>query len=100
MFAILVNNQLLNFWSNQPGDIFIDNTIKGLKLKVDQVKLFYYADLDKPEYCSFDPDGTLYVQEKIITANPDTQEETVSYNTIKTIPGEVYFDCGLMVKTC
>jgi hypothetical protein len=112
MFAIFNNDSLLNFWSNQIGDVFIDATIRGLKLTQSLIDLYYYPELDRvPAFYELDQDKKLIIKKEVTTINEVTQqnelgedvviqEEVKSYVVDKVIEPIVYMSKGLMVKPC
>jgi hypothetical protein len=112
MFAIFKNDELVNFWSNQPGDIFIAATCKNLKMDEGQVDLVHFIGLGSiPEHHEFSPSKQLIIKEKHIEiievpstdveGNPTViQEEQISFIIKQTLEPEVFFAKGLMIKPC
>ena len=112
MFAIFKNDQLVNFWSNQMGDIFISATCRNLKMDEGQVDLVHFISLDSvPEHFEFSASKQLIIKEKKIDIIevPSTdaegnevvvQEEQVSFVVKQIIEPEVFFTKGIMVKPC
>lgn len=112
MFCIFINDLLLNFWANQIGDVFIEATIRGLKLDQSNVDLNFYFGIDSiPKFYEFDQDKKLIIKKELITINEIvtqnengedvvTQEEVKSYEVDKIIEPIVYFSKGLMIKPC
>jgi hypothetical protein len=100
MFAILIDNILLGFWTNQPGDVFIANTIDKLELDATKVKLIYFNKLKKPDFFRFNIDNSITIEEKIVTIDPDTLVEIISYADVKTIEGQVYYENGTALTAC
>ena len=112
MFAIFKNDELVNFWSNRVGDVFIDNTCKNLKIDEGQVDLVHFIGLDSiPEHYEFSASKQLIIKEKKIDiievpstdseGNPIViQEEQISFIIKQTLEPEVFFAKGLMVKPC
>lgn len=112
MFAIFKNDELLNFWSNEPGDVFIAATCKGLKMDEGQVDLVYFIGLDAiPEHYEFSTSKQLIIKERHvdIIEVPSTdaegnaivvQEEQVSLVVKQTLEPKVYFSKGLMLHSC
>jgi len=112
MFAIFKNNELVNFWSNEPGDIFIAATCKSLKMDEAQVDLVHFMGLDSvPEHHEFSASKQLIIKEKRvdIIEVPSTdaegneiviQEEQVSFVVKQTLEPKVYFSKGLMLHSC
>lgn len=112
MYAIFNNDSLLNFWANQIGDVFIEATIRGLKLDQSKVDLNFYFGIDSiPQFYEFDQDKKLIIKKEVITINEVvtqnelgedvvSQEEIKTYETDKIIDPIVYFAKGLMVKPC
>jgi hypothetical protein len=112
MFAIFKNDELVNFWSNQPGDVFITATCRNLKMDESQVDLVHFIGLDAiPEHYEFSASKQLIIKEKRINivevssadaeGNPViVQEEEVSFTIKQTLEPEVFFAKGIMVKPC
>lgn len=112
MFAIFKNDELVNFWSNQVGDIFIANTCKNLKMDEEQVDLVHFVSLESvPEHFEFSASKQLIILEKKIDiidvpstdaeGNPVViQEEQISFIIKQTLEPEVFFAKGLIVKPC
>jgi hypothetical protein len=112
MFALFKNDELVNFWANQPGDIFIAATCRNLKMDEAQVDLVHFIGLDAiPEHYEFSASKQLIIKEKHINiveipstdadGNPIVvQEEQISFTVKQTIDPVVYFAKGLMVKPC
>lgn len=112
MFAIFKNDEIVNFWSNQVGDIFIAATCKNLKMDEGQVDLVHFIGLDAiPEHYEFSASKQLIIKEKHINivevsstdaeGNPViVQEEEVSFTIKQTLEPEVFFAKGIMVKPC
>lgn len=112
MFAIFKNDELVNFWSNQIGDVFISATCRNLKMNEGQVDLVHFIGLDSiPEHFEFSASKKLIIKEKKIDIIdvPSTdaegnevivQEEQVSFVIKQTIEPEVFFTKGIMVKSC
>ena len=112
MFAIFKNDELVNFWSNEIGDIFIAATCKSLKMDESQVDLVHFIGLDSvPEHYEFSASKQLIIKERHvnIVEAPSTdsegnaivlQEEQVSLVTKQILEPEVFFAKGLMVKPC
>lgn len=112
MFAIFKNDELVNFWSNQVGDIFIAATCKNLKMDEGQVDLIHFIGLDAiPEHYEFSSSKQLIIKEKHVqineVSNTDTegnsvivQEEVVSFLVKETLEPKVYFSKGLMLHPC
>ena len=112
MFIIFNNDSILNFWANQIGDVFIEATIRGLKLDQSKVDLNFYFGLDSvPQFYEFDQDKKLIIKKEVITINEVvtqnengedvvTQEEVKSYEVDKIIEPIVYFSKGIMIKPC
>jgi hypothetical protein len=112
MFCIFNNDLLINFWANQIGDIFIDATIRGLKLTQSLVDLNYYPELySVPAFYEFDQDKKLIIKKEVVTINEvitqneagddvTTQEEVKSYVTDKVIEPIVYMSKGILIKQC
>jgi len=112
MFAIFKNDELVNFWGNQPGDIFIAATCRNLKMDEGQVDLVHFIGLDSiPEHHEFSASKQLIIKEKHIEIIevPSTdaegnetvaQEEQVSFIVKQTIEPVVYFAKGIVVKPC
>ena len=109
MFLILVNNTVLNFWGNKVGDIFIDNTIKYLRLDPSNVKLLYFPQIwDVPEFYLYS-NNSITIQRKVITptlqpkendSDPDVFINVESYEDVITNDAEVFFENGMMIKPC
>lgn len=120
MFAIFKNDELVNFWSNQVGDVFIAATCRNLKMDEGQVDLVHFISLESvPEHFEFSASKQLIIKEKHVTivespvldeqGNPVldaegnplvSQEEVVSFSVKETLEPEVFFAKGLMVKPC
>lgn len=112
MFAIFKNDSLLNFWANQAGDIFLESTIRGLRLEHGEIDLNYYFGIYAiPEFYEFDQGKKLIVKKQVITIEEVesvnelgetvvNQNEIVTYEIEKIIEPVVYFAKGLMVKNC
>lgn len=112
MFCIFNNDLLINFWANQIGDIFIDATIRGLKLTQSLVDLNYYPELDSvPAFYEFDQDKKLIIKKEVITyeeqVSTDTEGneltalvEVKSYEIDKVIEPIVYMSKGILIKQC
>ena len=112
MFCFFKNDYLVNFWSNQIGDIFCELTIKSMKWEAGQIDLVFYPLLDNvPEHHEFDSEKNLIIKKKIVTQNEVhstnelgedvvTIEEVVTYEVERTINPIVYYAKGLMVKPC
>lgn len=120
MFAIFKNDGLVNFWANQPGDIFIAATCRNLKMDEGQVDLVHFIGLDSiPEHYEFSASKQLIIKEKHIeiievplldsegnpvldvNGNPSMiQQEQISFTVKQTIEPEVFFAKGIVVKPC
>lgn len=112
MFGLFIDSILKDFWANQVGDVFIEATIRGLKLDQSKVDLNFYSEIDSvPPFYEFDQDKKLIIKKEIITINEVvtqnengedvvTQEEVKSYEVDKIIEPVVYFAKGLMVRPC
>lgn len=112
MFAIFNNDLLLNFWSNQNGDIFIEATIRGLKLDQSKIDLNFYFGIDSiPSLYEFDQDKKLIIKKEVTTINEIvtqnelgeqvvTHEEIKSYEIDKIVEPVIYFAKGIMIKPC
>ncbi len=112
MFAIFKNDSLLNFWSNQAGDIFLESTIRGLRLEQGEIDLNYYFGIYAiPEFYEFDQDKKLIIKKEIISYVEEVstdaegnevinQVEVKNYEVDKIIEPIVYFSKGIMVKPC
>jgi len=120
MFAIFKNDELVNFWSNQVGDIFIAATCRNLKMDEVQVDLVHFISLESIlEHFEFSSSKQLIVKEKHVElveipildeqGNPVlneqgnplmSQQENVSFSVKETLEPEVFFAKGLMVKPC
>lgn len=112
MFAIFKNDELVNFWSNQIGDVFISATCRNLKMDEGQVDLVHFISLESvPEHYEFSASKQLIIKEKKIDiievpstdaeGNPVViQEEQISFIIKQTLEPEVFFAKGLMIKPC
>ena len=112
MFAIFKNDELVNFWSNQIGDIFIAATCRSLKMDEAQVDLVHFMGLDSiPEHYEFSASKQLIIKEKhvdiieVLGTDAEgnevvTQEEQVSLVVKQTLEPKVYFSKGLMLHSC
>jgi len=112
MFCFFKNDSLVNFWSNQIGDIFCELTIKSMKWESGQIDLVLYPLLDNvPEHYEFDSEKNFIIKKKIVTQNEVvsineldeevvTIEEVVTYEVERTINPIVYYTKGLMIKPC
>jgi hypothetical protein len=112
MFSIFNNDSLINFWTNQIGDIFIDATIRGLKLTQSLIDLNYYPGIDTtPKFYEFDQDKKLIIKKEVISyedqvsTDPEGNEVTTvvevkSYEVDKVIEPIVYMSKGIMIKPC
>lgn len=113
MFCIFNNDSLINFWANQVGDVFIEATIRGLKLDQSKVDLnFYFGIGSIPQFYEFDQDKKLIIKKEIITMVDDNtvidengneivnQVEVKTYEVDKIIEPIVYFSKGVMIKPC
>lgn len=104
MFVILVDNTLLDFWSNQVGDTFIENTIKNLNLDASKVMLLKFDINSKPEVFAFDGNNLL-IQEEVVTETPSEVEgepptKVTTRNTLQTLTPEIYYNNGTSEKAC
>jgi len=111
MFGLFINDTLKDFWSNSPGDMFIDATINYLKVDRLTVDLNYYFINEVPSFYEFDQDKKLIIKREVTTINEVTQqnelgesvvvqEEIKSYVVDKVIEPIVYMSKGIMVKPC
>jgi hypothetical protein len=111
MFGLFIDNALKDFWSNVPGDMFIDSTINFLKVDRSSVDLNYYFINEVPSFYEFDQDKKLIIKKEIITINEVQtqnelgedvviQEEVKTYEIDKVIEPVAYFAKGLMIKPC
>jgi hypothetical protein len=112
MFAIFKNDELVDFWSNQVGDIFIAATCRNLKMDEEQVDLVHFTGLESiPDYYEFSSSKQLIVKERHVeiteVINTDAegnelvvQEEQVSFIIKETFEPKVYFSKGLMLHDC
>jgi hypothetical protein len=120
MFALFKNDELVNFWSNLVGDVFIAATCRNLKMDEGQVDLVHFISLESiPEHFEFSSSKQLIVKEKHVEiveipvldeqGNPVlneqgnplmSQQENVSFSVKETLEPEVFFAKGLMVKPC
>lgn len=96
MFAIFDNGEFVSFWGNNKGDVFFQITCakKGLG----SPSLFWYEVDQRPEYFEFNNNKDLVVKNRIVELVGE--EEVVSFETVATIPKDVYFDNGIFYKVC
>jgi hypothetical protein len=112
MFAIFKNDLLLNFWANQVGDVFIEATIKGLKLTQSEIDMNFYFGIDSiPSFYEFDQDKKLIIKKEVISFVDEvstdaegneviSQVEVKNYEVDKIVEPIIYFAKGLMIKPC
>lgn len=120
MFAIFKNDDLVNFWSNQVGDVFIAATCRNLKMNEGQVDLVHFIGLDSvPEHFEFSASKQLIIKEKhidiveipLLDTNGNQvlnaegipqviQQEQISFTVKQTLDPEVFFAKGIMIKPC
>jgi hypothetical protein len=112
MFGLFLNDTLKDFWGNNAGDIFLENTCNKLKLEMNSVDLVFYFGLEKaPEHYEFGSNKELTVLKKIVTQveqeSVNEQGETVvtvvdveSFELDKVYEPIMYFSKGLVVKPC
>jgi hypothetical protein len=105
MFGIFLNNEFKGFWSNRPGDIFIDLTCKKMSWPKELTSLVYYPSLREHELqnaeASLD-DVKVYREESNQTGedeegNPIYENEKV---LVKTIDSDKFVVNGLMLIPC
>lgn len=98
MFAFFLNGSFFSFWQNEPGQIFFDLTVKGMKWDASTVSLKYYSGLiSAPEFFRFEENGDLVIQEKQIVEGEIHEEIMVD---IQTIASEVYVLNGDKAVSC
>lgn len=112
MFCFFKNDALVNFWSNQIGDVFCDLTIRGMKWNQGEIDLVYYPELqDVPELYEFGPSKELTTKKKHIEQHEQVTTDAEGNQTVsmidievitpvKTIQPEVYFAKGVMIRPC
>ena len=120
MFCFFKNDEFVNFWSNQVGDIFCLLTIKGMKWQEGDIDLVFYPLLeDIPHYYEFGSNKELiiknryadFVKEEVLDDNGNvktdesgmkifTTREVESFTIDRTISPEVFFAKGLMIRPC
>jgi hypothetical protein len=105
MFLLLEDSSVIGFWGNSVGDIFIENTIKNLKLDGSKVKLMHFLGLEeKPEFFKIEAEK-LTVQKEISVETPSSVEGeppviTKVLQDDKSFDGSVFFDKGVFFKSC
>jgi hypothetical protein len=112
MFCFFRNDLFENFWSNQHGDVFCENTLKSMKWEKSLVDLVYYPLLDNvPEFYEFDSSKNLIIKKEVVTISERQSvddfgdvavltEEIKTYEIDKIIEPVVYCAKGLMLKPC
>jgi hypothetical protein len=115
MFCLFKNNELVNFWGNAKGDIFLKNTCRNFGMDEMEADLLWYSELKivpgYSELFSFDPDKNLQLKKKVITMvdsqlmGPEgvevtIQNEVISYEIERTIIPVVYFSKGISFLPC
>ena len=116
MFGLFVNDVFKNFWENSTGDIFIEATIKGLRLNRDDVDLVFYPDLEiVPPYYTIDSNKILSIlirsvhREPVLNENGDpvldennspSMNEVETFSIVNSIDPVVYCSKGIVVLPC
>jgi hypothetical protein len=112
MFCLFISDLLKDFWMNNEGDQFLENTASKLRLEKSLVDLNFYPEIyEAPKFYEFDSNKNLILKNEIKTIIEESgvnelgetivsQNEVVTYETFKTIEPIVYFSKGLMIKPC
>ena len=100
MFAFIVNNEFMGLWANKIGDIFFENTCKGMKWNKELTSLIYFQDfpLHNSENNMFEFENNMLVFYEVIK---NEQGEIVGKgNKESEITGEFFVSNGLMSRAC
>lgn len=111
MFLLLQNNEVVGFWGNKDGDVFVENTIKNLKLDRSVVKLLLFSSLESVPELHVSSGNDLIVQKRgsvskevqVTSETGEVSTQVVQEEVIEddyTLNGEVYFDSGIALKPC
>lgn len=100
MFLIRYQGNFKDFWINKIGDVFIENTIKGLKLNAIETELIFYHGLESiPVHFRFNQDDSITTLEKVVTID-ENGNENITFNDINTYVADVFYKNGNMLQTC
>lgn len=98
MFIFFLSGSFFSFWQNEPGQIFFDPTVKGMKWNASNVSLKFFPGISQvPEFFRFEENGDLVIQEKQTTEGEIQEEIMVD---IQTIAAETYVLNGEKLVSC
>lgn len=99
MYGLFSKNNLVGFWSNNPGDVFLKSTMQMLNLDSTETELFYYAGLESvPEKYEFSADKKLLIKGDVTKTVDDVV--VVEEDIINVVEPEAYYSNGIYLKSC